>query len=267
MMESLSSFTDWTFFQLEVFFLVLVRVSAIVFLLPFFSSGNVDPKVKAGLSFFLAYIFFPTIPAQVLPMPEGGVGFFMMVLWEVSTGLIIGMAANLLFLAFQIAGEIMDREIGLSMVQLMNPITEEMSTGFAFLQLMIFSVILLLSNGHFYFIQAIHESFVRIPIAGLEPDLGRMSGLFTTIVSDAFVIGLKAASPLLAVTLLSSLGMAFMARIMPQMNIWLVAVPLKIFVGVITLIYTLPMLYKLFFWTFERLQQQIHLLIRLGASG
>jgi flagellar biosynthetic protein FliR len=90
-----------------------------------------------------------------------------------------------------------------------------------------------------------------------------MLAVFLRMTADAFLFGLKASAPVLAALLMSSLGLAVTARIMPQMNVWLVGMPLKLLLGLVTVVYALPVLWMVFQKHFHAWVEGLGDLIRL----
>jgi flagellar biosynthesis protein FliR len=255
--------------SIEIFSLVLVRTSAMIFILPFLSiSGVIPTTVKAGLSFFIALIAFPMLPPAGFVIQNSPVFFFLLVLEQVMIGLIIGFTATYLFHFVVIGGHIISRDIGISMGGTMDPIQDETGDELGVLLLLIFSIAFLVKGFHHYFIQVILESFQMIPIGHFNWDFLPVVRTLVLLSSLALVTGVKLAAPIIVALLLVSLGMALMARVMPEMNVWVVAVPLKIVLGILILWECFPLMTQLFDWNFEQVQSAlVHLLKSGGVHG
>jgi flagellar biosynthesis protein FliR len=243
---------DITVAQLEVFFLVLVRVSFIVFLLPFLNNKAFQARLKVGLSFFIAVMLYPQLKdVSYIVNPAAGTIFYY-VLQECMVGILIGFSGQFLFAFVEFGGEIINREIGLSPMPVLNPATGENSTSMSRLIVMIFSIVFLGSGAHFFFFEALYLSFIDIPMGGLVMNSRVFALSATLLVSESILYGFRFAAPVFTTMFVSAVAMGFMSRIMPQMNIWIVSVPLKIFVGVVTLLYAFPLMYKLFQQVFDK---------------
>lgn len=239
-------FADFTILDFEIWVLILVRVSILVFLLPVIGSSNVYPIIKIGLSVFLSFIVYTTLPTFTIEPPSSTFGFFLMACKESLVGIIMGFAASVLFLSIQLCGRIIDFYTGYAMAQSINPLTETDESVMGQIQTAIISTLLLVTHGHLVFIEILTESFQIIP-----PTLGVfsfdvISNVMISLITQAFIIGIQISMPMLVPLLLATTGLGIMARIMPQMNVWLVGMPLKTALGTLTLIFILPSMWYVF---------------------
>lgn len=253
--------------QVGFFFLVLVRVATIMQLLPIFGSQSIPVQIKIGFSLILTVLLFPTIMHgnpyfdQQFSLPFT----LLLVVREVLIGLAIGYTASLLFAAVQFAGKLVDTEMGFAFVELMDPFTNERVTVWGQLQTILFTVLFLIMNGHFFFILAIQKSFEVIPLmAGHLPDERVITHLIG-ITGSIFVLALKFAAPIYVTLVLTEVALGVVARTVPQMNIFFVGMPLKIVVGLGAAVLSLPMLVTLFRFTVDGLVQNIWRLLYLMA--
>ena len=115
---------SFTYAELEYFLLILVRVTAFVYIAPFFSMTNTPRNVRIGLSFFVTVLLFQAIPRQSVSY-DSMLGYLMIVMKEMIAGLLVGFAANLCTSVVSFAGQIADMEVGLSMVSLIDPATKQ----------------------------------------------------------------------------------------------------------------------------------------------
>lgn len=266
MLNYASSLADMSIAQFELFMLVLVRMSGMVFLLPFFKNETVLTRFKVGFAVIFSIIIFPLVKDTQIPYtPEVG-HLVLFVIKELAVGMLIGFACSFLFVFVDLGGEVINRNIGLSMMPVLNPQTGENSTSLTQLIMFLFTIIFLVQNNHFFFVEVMAESFEFIPPLGLDFQAQKLSHMFTYMVSESLVTGMRLAAPILVTTLLSLLGMAFMSRAMPNLNVWMMSVPVKIAVGTVTLIYVLPMMYQLFDKHFSKLQWNILALMKLGGG-
>lgn len=261
------STVELTTLKFELFFLVLVRVSFIVFLLPFLNNMNVGNMAKSGLSFFVALCIFPTLDVhQIAVMPGAGYLLYL-VIRECMVGAIVGFVGYFLFAFVEFGAEIINREIGLNAMPIIDPASGEYSTELTQVIVMTFSILFLISGGHTVLFEAVQESFNYIPLGGLRYQAQPIAWAMTTMVSESILYGFRFAAPVFVCMMLLALGMAFMSRVMPQMNIWVVSVPIKVVVGIMTLIYALPLMFKLFGLVFARVHQYLLLMLKLAGGG
>lgn len=253
--------------QIQFYILIFVRISAIVALLPIFGSQAIPYQLKVGLSLLLSVILFSSIMSThpQIPQPLSIGLLILLVVKEVMVGLTIGFAASFIFTAVQFAGRLIDTEIGFGFVELVDPFTDEMVTVFGQLQVLIFTIIFLLFNGHYFLLLAIQRSFEIIPLMGMHMAGGPVSEHITTMISNVFVLAIKFSAPIYVTLILTEMALGVVARTAPQINIFFVGMPLKIIIGLVTAIIVLPMLVSLFRSMIEALIQDIWRLLYLMA--
>lgn len=252
--------------NVEFFALALVRVSTLIFILPFFSVGSVVPTIaKVGLSFFLALIAFPQLPPAGFAIQSSPIFFFTLVIEQIMIGVMIGVTANFLFHFVVMGGHFIARDIGVSMGSVSDPVQDETADEFGVLLLLIFSILFLVKGFHHYFIKIILDSFQYIPIGYFNWDMGQIVKVIGLLSAGALVMGIKLAAPVLITMFLASLGMGLMSRIMPSMNVWIIAVPIKVVLGVVVLWECFPLMATLFDSNFQQVLEGISYLLRHGA--
>ncbi len=253
--------------QVIIFLLIFVRISTIIALLPVFGSWSIPLQLKIGLSLLLAVILFGSVVSTGI---ETAIAFspglfILLIIKEVMVGLAIGFVSSMLFTAVQFAGLLVDTEMGFGFVEMANPFTDEPVTVLGQLQVIIFTILFLLFNGHYFLILAIQKSFELVPLMGVNFSGDKMTAHIVTMISNIFILGLKFSAPVYVTLFLTELALGVIARTVPQMNIFFVGMPLKIIVGISATILALPMLSVLFKKTVEILIQDIWRLLYLMA--
>lgn len=218
--------------NLEFFLLILVRITAFIYVAPFFNLRNVPQKVKVGFSLFFSLIMFQVVPGQI--QYDGVIGYASLVISEFAVGLIIGFFTNISYYILNFAGTMMDMEIGFSMVRELDPASNIQTTITSNYYSYIVMLIMLVTNLHHYLIQAMADTFKIIPIgaAKIRPELYL---LMLRFVQDYFIIGFRIVLPIFAGTLIVNSILAILAKIAPQMNMFVIGLQLKVFVGLIIL--------------------------------
>lgn len=222
----------------ELFLLVLVRVSGIFFISPIYSSKNVPNITKIGFAIFMSVIL-----TSVLNVDSENVildsSYVLLIVKELMVGLIIGFISYLFFSVFNTAGQIVDRTIGIGMVNVMDPQSGIQVPIMGSFYNIIALLLLFGINGHHLIIRAMADSYEFIPIGGFQFD--QNIGFFLVdIFSKVFFIGLKLSIPVIVTILLIDLLLGILAKTMPQMNIFVVGLPLKILVGFFIISITIP---------------------------
>lgn len=217
--------------DLPVFLLAFFRVTGVMIPAPLFGSGVVPPMVKAFLSVVLAVLFFPLVGRPAGPV-ETGLGFWAVAsLQELGVGLLIGFAASLLFAAVQSGGQLIDQELGLLSASVFDPITNEQVSIIAQFKLFLATVIYLLIDGHHLLLRAVAESFRSIPIGWIRVGKGAAAHLSDTLLRDLFRMAVQIAAPSIVTMFLITIALAFMARTIPEMNVFVLGFSLRIAVG------------------------------------
>ncbi|MBR4574986.1 MAG: flagellar biosynthetic protein FliR [Lachnospiraceae bacterium] len=221
----------FTFEDLEFFLLVLARISSFVFVAPFFSMSNTPRRLRAGFSLLVATLLFGVLPDHNVPEYSTVLGYSIIVLKETITGLIIGLGANICMSIVNFAGKVADMEIGLSMVQLFDPLTRE-GTGFmgSFYQYILI-LIMLITNMHYYFLRAIVETFSIIPIGGAKFSSTKIMTTMITFMTDFITVSFRICLPIVAAMLLLNAILGVLAKTAPQINMFSVGIQIKIVVG------------------------------------
>lgn len=249
--------------QIEVFILVLLRVTAIVITIPVISDASVPARFKAALSILITLIIFPL----VLPKMPPTANYHLLILMykmagEVMIGLIIGFVARLVLAGIQIAGDMVGFQMGLSIANVIDPMTSEQVSIITELQYLIAMLVFLAVDAHHFFFSAIIQSYSILNPLSFHFS-GQLMQLIFDFSKDMFVIALKLSAPLMAVMLFTNVGLGIVARTVPQLNVFIVGMPLQIAIGLIFLGLTAPMFVKLTQGYFNNLQGGIINLLRL----
>jgi flagellar biosynthetic protein FliR len=238
-----------SFDQIQYFILMFVRVVTMLALLPIFGANQVPLQIKVAMGLLLTSALFSVQLAIGLPVFPGEfslVLFALLIVKEAMVGLAVGFASTFLFAAVNFAGRMVDTSMGFGFVEAADPMTGEMATVTGQLQLILFTILFLLFNGHYFMLITVQRSFEIIPLFTAVFPGGPMTEQISGMVADIFILGLKLAAPIFVTLLLTEIALGILARTVPQMNIFFVGLPLKIFVGIGTLMIVLPMLASLF---------------------
>jgi flagellar biosynthetic protein FliR len=228
--------------ELEYFLLVFMRIASFVYSAPFFSTKGIPNNVKIGLSVFVAYIMYSFGPEHVYPEYNTVLGYCVIVLKEVTVGLLIGLGAQLCTSIVLFAGRIMDMEIGLSMASVFDPTTNEQSSITGVMLQYGVMLILYTSGLHRYLLKALMETFTLIPIDHLNIDTDKILSCLITFLGDYIVIGFRICLPIFASITLMNIVLGLLAKLAPQMNMFSVGIQLKLLAGLSVLIITVRML-------------------------
>jgi len=225
------------------FLLVLFRIAGMMVSAPLFNMRNIPTQVKVGFAVAIALILFPLHSANLV-IPKDLIQFSLLVMQESIIGILIGFTANLTFIALQIAGEFFSMQMGLSIANLLDPVTNTQSAVVGQFFFYFAALLFLNLNIHHALIVGVDRSFNAIPLGHFigEGNLtgGVMAERFIKLSGDMFLMALMIGAPLMGITLLLDIALSFVAKVMPQMNIFIVGLPLKVGGGLLAMIVSLP---------------------------
>jgi len=221
-------------------FLIFVRIAALIGTAPFFNGAAFPNRVKLFFSFALTIMMYPLLPEYGNLLSASATSFevLLAVAREILVGVAMGLTGQIIFAGIRMGGELMSVNIGLSFASVVDPVNEGqnqlVSQFFSFLAVLIFLGI----GGEAIYLRALEQSFHIVPVGDARVATAALS--FFDIARYLFVIGVQISSPFIIVLFLLDLSFAIFARIMPQANIFFIALPLKVGVGVILMLLVLP---------------------------
>ncbi len=255
-------FTNIPLFFLLNFLLIFTRISSVLLFAPFFNSKVIPSLLKVALSLLISVIIYPFVPKINFKTYEiNGLLYFLLILMEMGIGMTIGFLATFVFVAIQTAGHVVGFSVGLAMANVFDPITNEQVSELAIIQNLIALLIFLAIDGHHIFIKAIVYSFNHIPLLGFYFKKSLLKFIFNAG-KDLFYIALKIASPMIIGLLIVDIMFAIMARLAPQINIMIVGLPVKIFVGLFILMMSMPLFAYIFTNSFDNFMKKVFLVIK-----
>jgi len=209
--------------------LVFVRISGVLLAAPFFGQLSIPVRVRVLLAVLLAYSLSGLVPGPLPPHADQALGFIVAVALEALTGLLLGFAAHMIFWAVEMAGDLIGFQIGLHMAQVFNPLEGHAANPLGRLLSLAALMIFVLLDGHHVVLRALVESFRVVPLAGAS--LAASQPLLVQWVWDFLVLALRLAAPFMVTILLIDVALGIFARVVPQADLFSIALPLKLLVG------------------------------------
>lgn len=225
--------------QFETFLLVLVRILAMLAVFPIFSAPQIPRQVRFGLGIVMAFILFRVVPP--ITLLSNYYDLIAAVLAQLVLGIIIGYIASLVFVGIQFAGELIDLQIGFAVANVINPSTQQNITIIGELELALATLLFLATNSHHLLIAGLAGSFNLVPLPFIDLHQNVM-GDAVTFLSLSLVNAFKIAAPAAAALFITNVALSFMARVAPQMNVFVVGFPMQVGVGLIVLGISMPLL-------------------------
>lgn len=223
-----------------VFLLLVCRASGLFMMSPFFGSLNVPVYFRAGTALALSIVLFPVVDGFTrIVAPPTVIAYTAAVVREMFVGWLIGFVAYISFAAIQMAGKIMDMQVGFSIVNVMDPTSGQQAPLIGSFLYNLSIIVLLVTNGHHFLLSALVESFRAIPLLGMNFDAS-LAELIARFTAGIFLTGVQIALPITFSILLTNVSLGILARSMPSLNIFVVGIPLQIMVGMFVLLMVVP---------------------------
>lgn len=216
------------------FMLAFVRTGTVVMLMPGIGNTFVPPQTRLYFALGFSFVLFPLIQAKLpVPVPTA-TAMIMLIVVEFIIGFFIGSIARIMMAALDTAGLIISTQASLSNAQLFNPqfATQGSIIG-SFLTLL--GVMLLFATDLYHLlILGVVNSYELFPV-GKMPDIGSMTKLITGAIAGSFAIGIQITAPFILIILLMYIGMAVLSKLMPQVQVFMIAMPAQIMLCLILL--------------------------------
>jgi len=239
----------YTWYQYETILLIIVRVTALLAVAPVFSDRRIPAYAKIGFGVILGILIVSVIPLAASHYTTT-LAFSAAIIRESLVGVTIGYTANLLFMGIQFSGQFVSLQMGFAAAQLFDPSSQTNVPVVGEFYYIMAVLLYLIIGGQRFLIEALRQSFDVIPLNTL-----RFHDTFfmylTQLSADVFVIAMKIAAPIFITILLTEVSLGLLARLVPQMNIFIFGFPLKILAGMLMIAISMPI--------FGRVFQQLYL--------
>jgi flagellar biosynthetic protein FliR len=225
--------------KLLCFAMVLTRISAFFLVLPVFGWKSIPNRIKIAVTLLVTIFFSIVAPFRIDAEKVSALEAIILLANEATYGLALGLIVTLLFATVKFSGRFVERQMGLAMAQILDPLTGERAQPLGSIFEMIFIIIFLSANGHHIFLLIISRSYEVFP-AGSIPTIAVLSNGVIKAGSAMLLAGLKLAAPMLAAFILLFIILAVFARIVPEMNILFISLPMRVGMGLLMAIIFLP---------------------------
>jgi flagellar biosynthetic protein FliR len=213
-----------------LFILMFSRIGTIVMLLPAFGDANVPPRVRLVVGLSFSFVMYPLASGFYGPAPDTFIALLPLVGGEIIVGLLIGGIARLFMSALQVAGTAMSFQMGLSYAQSFDPTQGIQGAILGSFMSVIAVTLIMVTDTHHMFLTAVRDSYTLFKPGDL-PALGDFSQQAVNTVASSFRVGVQLTAPFLVFGLIFYLGIGILSRLMPQVQIFFVAMPANILLG------------------------------------
>jgi flagellar biosynthetic protein FliR len=254
---------------LVLFGLSFARFISFIIIVPFFGGQVVPAQVKVATATALVIITYPSLLAELptdgSPLGFGAVGFVGLLAKEVFVGFTLGFVASLVFEAVSVAGRIADFQRGSTMSELFAPQLQERVSELGQFKLQLAIVVFLTTGAHRFFISALVRSFEFIPamrFPKIEAGWTPAAEFMTVVTGSVLSIGVQLAVPVVVTLLLTDLFFGLINRVAPQINVFFLSMPVKMWVGIFVVLVALPYLVARFIDYFDMSYEAFEFMIR-----
>jgi len=245
----------------DIFLLVFIRIISFLMIVPFFSGKNIPRQTKIIFAFFLSISAFWNVDSTRNILSTSLIQYSFIIFKEFLIGWILGFLVYIIFSVFYLAGQLIDFQIGFSMVSVFDPLSQIQVPITGNLYYLISIVILVILDAHHYLIKALVYSFNLLPIGETYINIS-IYQQFIDVITEIFILSIKIASPIIATIFIINIALGILVRVVPQMNMFVVGVPIKIVVGILVLIVFNPVLSNVIDYVINLMNELIFNLIR-----
>src|SRR5437870_4631480 len=216
------------------FMLVFARIGAMVMLLPGLGESNIPVRIKLAIALVLTLVILPLHRAAYQIDLQSLTPLLVLMVHEIVIGVVLGATARVTLAALQVAGSVITQQLGLGFVTAVDPTQGQQGILIGNFLTILGVTLLFATDSHHLVIAALNDSY-RIFSPGEIVGSGDVAALATRAFAAAFKLGLQLSAPFLVFGLVFNIGLGVLARLMPQMQVYFVGVPLSILVGFVIL--------------------------------
>jgi flagellar biosynthetic protein FliR len=217
------------------YLLIFARIGTMVMLFPGLGELMLSSRIRLTLALLLSLLMFPLHRAAYRIDLNSMNSVIMLLFQELLIGAILGIAVRLAISALQFTGSVVAQQMGLGFVTTVDPTQGQQGVIIGNFLAMLGLVLLFATDMHYLVIGALDDSYTLFS-PGEIPATGDMAALATRTIAGSFRIGLQLSAPFLVFGILFNVGLGLLSRLMPQMQVFFVGVPLSILVGFLILL-------------------------------
>lgn len=247
--------------EVLIIFLIICRITGIFFLIPPFGDSSIKPLFRMAFAITTAFFIYPNVsnvirPA-VLAVGNNGIGLLILIAIEVGLGLAICTIVKTLTLAMQVAGLTISSQMGLSAAALIDPSQQNQNSILGILLTLLTTIVILELSLHIRVIDGFLVSYEKIPVGSFFNNYNDFMSIFVKSVGNMWGSGLQISMPFILVNIVMMIGGGILAKLMPQLQIFFVMLPVQILVGILVFI---AILSGILFWFSEFFASELNLI-------
>lgn len=223
-------FEEITTLAIFHFFLVFSRFGSAFMLMPGFGEIYVPAKARLAAALSISFVMAPAISPLLPPLPANSIAFFMLVFYEILIGVFIGGITRLLQAILHVGGMIIAFQSSLAAALLFDANQGSQGSVVGNFMTLVGLTLLFASDLHHVMLWGVSDSY-HLFQTGNHPPIAGFAELAMGAISGGFLVAFKIASPLIVVGLMLYLSAGLMGRLMPNMQVFFVLMPLQIYIG------------------------------------
>ncbi|KAF0188216.1 MAG: flagellar biosynthetic protein [Desulfobulbaceae bacterium] len=242
--------------QFQIFLICTARVAGFIGAIPVYLGSQTPARIKVGLVFAISLVLFPVLSPALPEISFNPISFLLFTINETLLGLMLGLISRLIFTTVEFGGTIIGYQMGFAAANVFDPQNENQVPLISQFQNVFAILIFLALDGHHIFIKTAAKSYQLLPPGNLNLS-GEAIPYLMELTSRMFSLGVQFSAPVLAVLLLSGLILGVLARVFPQLNVFLLSFPLNIGISFVVIALTLDMVTSLLRREFDAMGERI----------
>lgn len=228
------------------FMLIFARMGTMVMMMPGIGDRAVPPPVRLSLALMLTLIFYPVVSPLMPDLPQSLYGIALLAGGEMVVGFVIGLSIRLILASMQVAGTTIAFQMGLGFALNVDPTQGQQGALIGSFLALLALTLIFATDLHHLFIMALSQSYTLFQPGDILPTDEIMQA-FISMFAGMFVIGVQVSAPFIVFGLVFYLGLGLLSRLMPQMQIFFIAMPANILLGfvLLALVLTVTMVWYL----------------------
>jgi flagellar biosynthetic protein FliR len=242
--------------QFQLFLVCTARVAGFIGAIPVYFSNQTPARIKVSLVFTISLLLFPILSPALPEISFNPISFLLLTVNETLLGLLLGLMARLVFTTVEFGGTIIGYQMGFAAANVFDPQHQNQVSLISQFQNVFAILIFLALDGHHIFLKTAARSYQLLPPGNLNLS-GEAVPYLMELTSRMFSLAVQFSAPVLVVLLLSGLILGILARVFPQLNVFLLSFPLNIGISFIVIALTLDMVSSLLRREFDALGERI----------
>lgn len=230
--------------------IVFTRIGSAMILLPGFGESYVSPRARLALAILISIVVSPVLVSNIPPMPEQVSGLGFLIFSEALIGFFMGTVARMFLSAAASSGMIAATMSSLANALIQDPVSAQQASIMGTFLTAIAIVLVMVLDIHHLFILGLVDSY-ELFVPGQILPTGDFSNMIARVVGDTFTLAARMAAPFIVVGMIFFLGLGLLAKLMPQMQVFFVAMPLQVAMGITILFLSVPVMIKVYMISLE----------------